>query len=217
MKTVLCYGDSNTYGLKSDLISRYPRNVRWTGILQEKLGSEYYIIEEGLGGRTTVWDDPVEEYKNGKKYLLPCLDSHKPLDLVVIMLGTNDLKSRFSVSPFEIGVSMENLVKTILKSDAGPDFKAPQILLVTPVPIHSVGRQMDLDQMLPDMEKRSKALAYYYEDIAKRYDLAYLNPDGKVEVNDTDGIHYTEKGHAQMAELMADKIKEIFEDAPKDV
>nr|WP_294666831.1 SGNH/GDSL hydrolase family protein [uncultured Blautia sp.] len=210
MKTVLCYGDSNTYGLKSDLVSRYPRNVRWTGLLQEKLGQDYYIIEEGLGGRTTVWDDPVEEYKNGKKYLLPCLDSHKPLDLVVIMLGTNDLKSRFSVSPFEIGTSMENLVKTILKSDAGIDFKAPKILLVTPVPIHSVDRPMDLDQMLPDMEKRSKALSYYYEDIAKRYEIAYLNPDGMVEVNDTDGIHYTEKGHAQMAELMADKIKKIL-------
>ena len=116
MKTILCYGDSNTYGLKSDLVSRYPRNVRWTGILQEKLGSEYYVIEEGLGGRTTVWDDPVEDYKNGKKYLLPCLDSHKPLDLVIIMLGTNDLKSRFSVTPFDIGASMENLVKIRCRS-----------------------------------------------------------------------------------------------------
>ena len=210
MKTILCDGDSNTYGLKSDLVSRYPRNVRWTGILQEKLGSEYYVIEEGLGGRTTVWDDPVEDYKNGKKYLLPCLDSHKPLDLVIIMLGTNDLKSRFSVTPFDIGASMENLVKTIIKSDAGVDFQPPIILLVTPVPIHSVGRAMDLDLMIPDMENRSKALSYYYEDIAKRYQLDYLNPEGKVEVNETDGIHYTEKGHAQMAELMAEKVKEIL-------
>ena len=201
MKTILCYGDSNTYGLKSDLVSRYPRNVRWTGILQEKLGSEYYVIEEGLGGRTTVWDDPVEDYKNGKKYLLPCLDSHKPLDLVIIMLGTNDLKSRFSVTPFDIGASMENLVKTIIKSDAGVDFQPPKILLVTPVPIHSVGRAMDLDLMIPDMENRSKALSYYYEDIAKRYQLDYLNPEGKVEVNETDGIHYTEKGHAQICLL----------------
>lgn len=210
MKTILCYGDSNTYGLKSDLVSRYPRDVRWTGILQKKLGDDYYVIEEGLGGRTTVWDDPVEEHKNGKKYLLPCLDSHKPLDLVVIMLGTNDLKARFSVSPFEIGTAMENLVKTILKSDAGIDFAPPKILLVTPVPIHSVGRTKDIDQMLPDMEKRSKALHFYYQDIAERYHLAYMNPDGAVEVNEIDGIHYTAKGHAQMADLMVDKIKEIL-------
>lgn len=210
MKTILCYGDSNTYGLKSDLVSRYDRETRWTGILQKNLGSDYYVIEEGLGGRTTVWDDPVEEHKNGKRYLLPCLDSHKPLDLVVIMLGTNDLKARFGVCPFDIGASMENLVRTILHSDAGLEGKAPKILLVTPVPIHSVGRGEDLDQMIPDMENRSKALEPYYRDIAKRYDLAYLNPEGKVEVNEVDGIHYTEKGHAQMAVLMEEKIKEIL-------
>lgn len=210
MRTILCYGDSNTYGLKSDLISRYPRNVRWTGILQEKLGKDYYVIEEGLGGRTTVWDDPVEEHKNGKTYLLPCLESHKPLDLVILMLGTNDLKGRFGVTPYDVGVSMENLVKTIKKSESGIDFDAPEILLVTPVPIHSVGRAEDLDQMIPDMERRSQALAYYYERIAQREGIFYLNPEGLVEVNEIDGIHYTEKGHAQMAELMEQKIREIF-------
>lgn len=212
MRTILCYGDSNTYGLKSDLCSRYPRNTRWTGILQEKLGKDYYVIEEGLGGRTTVWDDPVEEHKNGKKYLLPCLDSHKPLDLVILMLGTNDLKCRFGVSPFDIGTSMENLVKTILKSDAGIDFQPPKILLVTPVPIHSVGRENDLDQMIPDMERRSKALGFYYHDIAKRYSIYYMDPAGQVEVNEMDGIHYTEKGHAQMADLMEKKVREIFQE-----
>ena len=211
MKTILCYGDSNTYGYIYDGAGRYPREVRWTGILQKNLGSEYYVIEEGLVGRTTVWDDPVEEYKNGKKYLFPCLESHKPIDLVIIMLGTNDLKARFSVSPYEIGNSMENLVRTILKSDAGLCEKAPKILLVTPVPLHSVGRTKDLDQMIPDMGRRSRAIEPYYREIAERYGLAYLNPDGLVEVNDVDGMHYTENGHAQMAALMEKKVREIFE------
>ena len=208
MKTILCYRDENTYVLKSDLQTRDPREVRWTGILQKMLGEEYYVIEEGLGGRTTVWDDPVEDYKNGKKYLLPCLDSHKPLDLVIIMLGTNDLKTRFSVSAFDVSVAMENLVKTILKSDAGIDFQAPQVLLVTPVPIHSVNNP-DLDQMLAGAEEKSKMLAPYYEEIAKRNQIHYLNPEGMIEVNDVDGIHYTEKGHRQMAEMMVEKIREI--------
>lgn len=209
MKTILCFGDSNTYGLKSDLLTRYPRDVRWTGVLQKKLGEEYYVIEEGLGGRTTVWDDPIEDYKNGKKYLLPCLDSHKPLDLVIVMLGTNDLKVRFSVSAFDVSVSMENLMKTILKSDAGIDFKAPDILLITPVPIHSVNNP-ELDQMLAGAEEKSRMLARYYEEIAEKYQIHYLNPDGRVEVNDTDGIHYTEKGHRQMADMIEAKIREIF-------
>ncbi len=210
MKNILCYGDSNTYGLKSDLTNRYARDQRWTGILQKALGDDYYVIEEGLGGRTTVWDDPIEEYKNGKAYLLPCLDSHKPLDLVVIMLGTNDLKGRFSVSSFDVGAGMENLIKTVLKSDAGYEQKAPQVLLVTPVPISSVGN-VDLDRMLPDAEEKSRELGDYYEAIAKRYGIYYLDPTGQVEINKLDGIHYTEEGHRQMAELMENKIKMIFQ------
>ena len=209
MKTILCYGDSNTYGLRSDLTTRYPRDKRWTGILQDILGKDYYIIEEGLGGRTTVWDDPVEDYKNGKKYLLPCLDSHKPLDLIVLMLGTNDLKSRFSVSPFDIGVSIENLLRTIRCSDAGLDFQPPDVLLICPVPIHSV-KNADLDQMIPDMERRSRALSHYYRIAAEKYHAYYMDPGETVEVNDQDGIHYTEKGHRTMAALVADEIKKIL-------
>ena len=87
MKTILCYGDSNTYGLRPDSNQRYPREIRWTGLLQKSLGEDYYVIEEGLSGRTTLWDDPIEEHKNGKTYLFPCLESHSPIDLVVLMLS----------------------------------------------------------------------------------------------------------------------------------
>ena len=183
MKSILCYGDSNTYGLMPDSPDRYPRDVRWTGILQKKLGEDYYVIEEGLSGRTTLWDDPIEEHKNGKKYLLPCLDSHKPVDLVILMLGTNDLKTRFSLTPFDIGA---------------------------PVPIHSVGRD-DLDHMFFDVEERSQALAHYYEEVANRYQIEYLNPGSAIETNELDGIHYSAKGHAAMAELMEKKVREILE------
>lgn len=210
MKTILCYGDSNTYGLVPDSADRYPRNVRWTGILQEKLGSDYYVIEEGLSGRTTLWDDWIEEHKNGKTYLLPCLDSHKPLDLVVLMLGTNDLKTRFSLTAFDIGASVENLVRVLLRSDAGNGGQPPKVLLVTPVPIHSVGRD-DLDHMFVGMEEKSQALARYYEEVAKRHAVEYMNPGNVVEISELDGIHYTERGHAIMAELMEKKIREIME------
>ena len=92
------------------------------------------------------------------------------------------------------------------------DFQPPKLLLVTPVPIHSVGRKEDLDQMIPDMEQRSKALGFYYQRIAERYPIYYMDPAGLVEVNETDGIHYTEKGHAQMADLMEKKVREIFQE-----
>ncbi len=102
MKTILCYGDSNTHGFNPATQGRFSLSERWTGVLMRELGSDYHVIEEGLGGRTTVWDDPIMESRNGRDYLLPCLWSHKPLDLVIIMLGTNDLKDRFSLTPFDI-------------------------------------------------------------------------------------------------------------------
>ena len=95
MKRILCYGDSNTWGYDPATQERFDRATRWTGVLRTTLGDGYEILEEGLNGRTTVWDDPIEGYKNGHTYLVPCLETHRPVDLVVLMLGTNDLKKRF--------------------------------------------------------------------------------------------------------------------------
>ena len=95
MRSILCFGDSNTYGESPEGLGRYPRDERWPGILQTALGAEYLVIEEGLNGRTTVWEDEVEGDKSGKKHLPVCLASHAPLDLVILMLGANDLKRRF--------------------------------------------------------------------------------------------------------------------------
>ena len=97
MRRILCFGDSNTWGYDPATGERFDEQTRWTGVLQAALGGDYTVIEEGLNGRTTVWDDPIEGHKNGHEYLVPCLETHRPLDLVVLMLGTNDLKRRFSL------------------------------------------------------------------------------------------------------------------------
>jgi len=210
MKTVLCYGDSNTFGqIAGTNGERYSRDIRWTGQLQRLLGDSYYIIEEGLGGRTTLWNDPIEEHKNGKYYLLPCLHSHKPLDMVILMLGTNDLKMRFSVSSFDIGESVNNLVQTILGSGTGPDGQATKILLVTPVPIRDVGNR-DFNLMLAGGFQKSRELAFYYRHVADKNKIHYLEPGDAIELSERDGVHYTEKGHADMALLMAQTVRNIF-------
>ena len=102
MKTVLCYGDSNTYGYNPENGLRYNEDERWTGILKSLLGPGYNIIEEGCNGRTTIYDDPLEGWKNGKDYLKPCLNSHKPIDIIILMLGSNDLKNYFGASSRDI-------------------------------------------------------------------------------------------------------------------
>ena len=127
MKNILCYGDSNTWGCPPledwpiTTITRFGPDVRWGSVMRSILGEGYWAVEEGLNGRTTVWDDPVEgEHRNGKPYLLPCLLSHAPLDLVILMLGTNDLKSRYSLSAWDIASGVATLIDLIQKSGSGP-------------------------------------------------------------------------------------------------
>ena len=120
MRHVLIYGDSNTWGYIPVSRSRYDGDTRWPGVLQKILGKGYRVIEEGLNGRTTVLEDPLQKGRNGSTYLLPCLESHRPLDLVVIMLGTNDMKHRYGVSAEEIAMGMEVLIKIVKNSEASP-------------------------------------------------------------------------------------------------
>ena len=132
-KRILCFGDSNTWGARADGNGRYDEETRWTCRLQDLLGSDYTVVEEGHNGRTTVWDDPVENRMAGITYLWPCLESQSPLDLVIIMLGTNDLKPRFGVQAHDIAQSAGRLVDMVQKSSFGPDNKAPKVLLVSPI------------------------------------------------------------------------------------
>ena len=120
-KVILCYGDSNTWGYNPATTKRFPREVRWTGRLQALLGKEYVVIEEGLNSRTVVWDDPVNGYRSGLSYLIPCLSSQRPVDLVIVMLGTNDTQERFQLNGFNIARSMRRILDAIEISRSGPD------------------------------------------------------------------------------------------------
>lgn len=204
MINILCYGDSNTYGYIPGFGGeRYEKDVRWTGVLQNLLGSEYNVIEEGLGGRTTVWDDPIEEYKNGKNYLIPCLQSHKPLDLVIIMLGTNDSKVRFSVPACDIADGMENLVVKILNSSTGRNAKAPEILLVAPI---RIGKLTEWTDMLSGAKQKMEQLPEKYLKIATKYRVAFLDAGSVAVPSELDGVHLDAQGHT----LLARKIFEII-------
>ncbi len=219
MKTILCYGDSNTHGtlpidfdmMETPFISsdyRLPREKRWTGILQRELGTEYYVIEEGLNGRTTVWDDPIEGiHKNGLKYLVPCLESHAPVDLVLLMLGTNDLKARFSVSAFDIASSVGVLINTIHQSSFGPGGKNPKVLLMCPAPL---GKMSYLAGLFTDGVKNSLELAKYYKKIAKLYGCDFMDVAEIISPSDIDGIHYEEKEVEKLGMELVKAVKKIL-------
>lgn len=135
MRRILCYGDSNTWGYDAAADDRFPEEVRWTGVLQQLLGEGFRVIEEGQPGRTTVWDDPIEEHRNGKTALYSVLESQSPVDLVVLMLGTNDLKPRFSLNAFDIAAGLERLVRIIQTHLPTAQRRPPEILLVCPPPV----------------------------------------------------------------------------------
>ncbi len=208
MKTILCYGDSNTHGFNARTQDRFSIDERWTGVLAAELGTSYRVIEEGLNGRTTVWDDPVEGRMSGKDYLVPCLASHHPIDLVVLMLGTNDLKKRFSVSVYDIAYSVGMLVNIIQMSGAGPNYSAPQVLLISP-PV--VGRLSAYVEMFGDgVQARSKQFAKHYRLIADQYRCHFLDAAQVVVSSDVDGVHFDADQHHNLGVAVAARVKEIF-------
>lgn len=212
-KHIVCFGDSNTHGYCAYNNGRFDEEQRWTCLLQEKLGDEYLILEEGLSGRTTCFDDPIHEGLSGLDYIYPCLMSHEPVDLLIIMLGTNDTKERFGVSPACIGIGMKRLVmKAISTVDCWRDGKA-NILIVTP---QNIGRAYADTPIALTMGKgcaeKSEGLAAEYEQVAKLTGCHYLDANEVIaaEPNDIDYMHLTYDGHRQLAEGLYSKIKEIL-------
>jgi lysophospholipase L1-like esterase len=208
VKTILCYGDSNTWGYNPATQARFSRDERWAGVLRLALGDAYLVIEEGLNGRTTVWDDPIEGYKNGKEYLIPCLTTHKPLDLVIILLGTNDLKKRFSLSAYDIANGAGVLVDVVQKSDTGPDDKAPQLLLLAPPPI---ARLTEYAEMFEGAEAKSRKFSEHFRRVAEEYGCQLLDTADIIVSSDIDGIHFEADEHRKLGQAVADRVRGMFE------
>jgi lysophospholipase L1-like esterase len=210
MKTILCYGDSNTHGtIPGDDLNRFPYHQRWTGIMARQLGNEYLVVEEGLSGRTTVFEDPIEPHRNGRPYLMPCLMSHQPIDLVVLMLGTNDTKVRFSAPAIDIATGAGLLVDIIQKSQTGFNMVAPQILLVAPPPL---GKLTDYEEFFGvDSVAKSRKFGVYYRQIAEQYGCHFLDGGTLLSASDKDGVHYELDVHARFGNAMAELIKSLLE------
>ncbi|HKC76564.1 MAG TPA: SGNH/GDSL hydrolase family protein [Chloroflexota bacterium] len=207
MKTILCYGDSNTWGYNPATSDRFPPDVRWPGAVRRALGEGYYVIEEGLNGRTTVWDDPIESDRNGKTYLLPCLESHKPLDLILIMLGTNDLKKRFNLSPSDIAQSASGLAELALHSGTGPDGRAPIVVLIAPPP---VGPLTDFAGLFESAGEKSQQFSRYYKLWASRKGCAFFDAAEVTVSSPLDGIHFEADEHEKLGRAVAAEVRRLL-------
>lgn len=203
--TVLCFGDSNTWGQRSDRKGRYAPDVRWTGKLQETLGEQYYVIEEGLSSRTTNLDYSRKPGRNGRTYLVPCLASHNPLDYVVMMLGTNDLKIEFDRSAHDIAEALRELVQEVQATAKGAHDRVPKIILISPIlvdntaPYFAENYTEHYDQ---ESVVKSRQLADEVARIARETDCIFLDA-ATVAKAGVDGIHFDEASHAALAQLVS--------------
>lgn len=208
-KHILCFGDSNTHGYCADPTdtetnsSRFSENERWTCLLQKALGDDYYVIEEGLGGRTTVFADPLHESMDGLSVIYSALNSHEPIDLMILMLGTNDCKERFNANPAAIACGLERL---ILKAKSVPNVwrnNIPNILVVCP-PWMREGFHDEIMGLC--CVEKSCRLAPYFAAKAEANGCAFLDAEGIAEFNKVDFTHLTRKGHASLAAKLAELV-----------
>ena len=209
LPVVLCFGDSNTHGADPLGGERLGRDVRWTGVMAELLAAEAHVIEEGLNGRTTVWEDPFTDGRNGRAYLLPCLRSHQPIDVLVLMLGTNDIKPMFHAEPFEVALGMQALVDIAQASGCGPGGDRPRILVVAPPCLAEATELSDL-WGFRGRQAAALALAPLYETVAASRGTAFLDAGALVSADPADGVHLSAEGHAVLAHAMAEAVRPLL-------
>ena len=211
-RTIMCFGDSNTYGAIPTLARagrhRFTPDRRWPGIMRRQLGNGWDVLEEGHPGRTTVHDDPIEGiHKNGLKSLPVCLETHMPLDLVILMLGTNDLKHRFSVTASDIADSIEILARVVQRSEAGHAGAAPAILVVAPPPMLEVDW---FGEMFAGGAAKSSEFPIRIRDAARRAGAGFFNAADFVESSAVDGIHFDSDAHRVLGAELAKAVQTLM-------
>ena len=210
IKSVLCFGDSNTYGVNPDTEERFNRDERWTGILSSLLGPKYYVIEEGYNGRTTCFSGDSDPNRSGYKALDIILKSHVPLDLIIIMLGTNDFKAQYSMTAKVSANAIKKLIEKIRKYAISENKKVPEILIVSPI---MMGDDIENSRFWECGNKErielQKVPAGYHQ-VACMMNCHFFDASS-VATAGSDMLHMTRESHKALAESFAEIVKEILD------
>ncbi len=209
LRTLLCYGDSNTHGTRPLTQPGVPRTLRLGRTLARRTGpragADGRVIEEGLPARTTVHDDPIDgHHKNGFTYLRPCLESQLPVDVLLLMLGTNDLKARLSVTPADIASALQVLLEEIRRCNAGPGGATPRLIVMAPAPIEEVGF---LGEIFAGGAAKSRQLAARYRQVAEAQGAAFVDAGEIIQVSPVDGVHFEADQHRRLGEHLVGVVR----------
>lgn len=208
MKSILCFGDSITWGYDPASGTRYPPEDRWPRALETALEGRARVIEEGLNGRTVATDDPARPYRNGLSMFPPLLEAHAPLDVVVIMLGTNDSAPCYGLTAGTIAYNCSVLIRAINASLAGPGGSAPKALLIAPPPLGSLSAEMAL--FYSGGQTTSRGLAAAYETTARWFDILFLDAGQITKVSTVDGVHLDPNGQRQLGQAVAAMVAPLL-------
>lgn len=203
-KTVLCYGDSNTWGENPMTGERHPRSVRWAGVLQQLLGNDYEVISEGLCGRTFVATDPSKVHRTGITHLVSILESAYPVDYLVVMLGTNDVKTTYNLSAEQIAGHLEETIK-LVTSNIDDGEVMPKIIIICPPPV-IMPDSGNLDPRMINAASIFEKLPDLYRQVAEKYGCEYLNAGDYISSSKVDGYHLDADAHSLLAEKIKEKV-----------
>lgn len=209
---ILFYGDSNTWGFQGDNPKvRLAYDQRFTGILAKRF-PQHRIIEEGLPGRTICFDDPLDSGRNGTETLPMLLQTHEPLDLVVIMLGTNDTKIMFGHTPMTMRLAMERMIRLVQNIEAWSDTGIrPDILLVAPPRMGDIERGTFYGMFDAHSAEMIPEVAEQFRELAEQYACLFVDGSQVAAEHCCDFVHLTAEEHEQMAKLIGDAIEEMEE------
>ncbi len=208
-KVVLCFGDSMSWGIIPGSRGRHPYAKRWPGMLQGLLGPQVRVIEECLNGRTTAWNDPFRPGRLGQEALLPLLQSHAPLDLVIVFLGTNDLQAMYGVSAFESSLGAAVLVDMIQTGRMEPMTSSPKVLLVAPPLI--VQPCGSMQERFRGAQVKSEGFAANYKRVAQERSCHFFDAARVMVPSTVDGVHLDEIQHHQFAHAVRPVVADILE------
>ncbi|MEM1060453.1 MAG: SGNH/GDSL hydrolase family protein [Verrucomicrobiota bacterium] len=208
MSNLLCFGDSNTWGFDAEAEGRHPRALRWPTVLARELGPDAHVAEAGQNGRTTATDDPQWQNRNGRKALAIVLESHAPLDLVIFMLGLNDLKDRLGLTAADAARGMGALVQFARARPAWPVRRAPEVLVVAPPPVQEVTGRFAKEFV--QGAAQSRLLAKRYEEVARAQGAHFFDAGPVTGYGKSDGLHLDAAGHQALGLALAPVVQSIL-------